>query len=281
MNLPAILPFFKMQGSGNDFVLLDNRELGIPQEAMADLARRICPRRFGVGADGCIFLENAPRESGAAYRWHFFNADGSRAEMCGNASRCAAKLAVEIGLAGPEHVLLTDAGPIRARLLADGRVRVQLTRPGGLERDIRLDLPGSPQGLTVHFVNTGVPHAVTLREDLAALDVQALGSAVRHHRRFAPDGTNVNFVRVQGRDRLALRTFERGVEGETLACGTGAAASAIVCHGLGLVGPNVILTTQGGEELGVDLEGESVFLTGMAVKVYFGNAPLDSLPCSA
>jgi diaminopimelate epimerase len=234
---------------------------------MADWARALCPRAFAVGADGLIFLEPTP-EAETAYRWHFFNADGSRAEMCGNASRCAARLAVELGLAGPEHSFGTDAGPIQARVLEGGVAKVQLTPPEGLALGEELTVDGTL--MTVHFVNTGVPHAVVVCEDVAAVDVAAKGAAIRYHEHFAPAGTNANFIQATARDALLLRTYERGVEGETYACGTGAAASLVVANALGLVGSSARVTTSGGEVLTVSLENGSVFLQGMAVKVYEG-----------
>ncbi len=265
----AEIAFFKMHGSGNHFVLLDNRSLRVPAPDMAGWARAVCAPGFGVGADGLIFLDMAPAGSGADTLWHFFNADGSRAEMCGNGSRCAARLAVELGMAGPEHVLLTDAGPIRAAVdLASDQVKVQLTPP----RDLALDIPLLVDGerLTAHFVNTGVPHAVVECGDAATVDVQKLGRALRFHEHFAPAGTNVNFISGAARDHLTLRTYERGVEDETYACGTGAAAAALVANALGLAGSTVDLTTSGGEALRIFLENGTVHLQGPAVFVYSG-----------
>jgi diaminopimelate epimerase len=270
------IAFTKMHGSGNHFVLLDNRSLRVPVPAMADWARAICAPGFGVGADGLIFLEMAPAGSGADTMWHFFNADGSRAEMCGNGSRCAARLAVEMGMAGPEHVLLTDAGPIHAVVdMASAQVKVQLTAP----RDLTLDIPLTVDGgrLTAHFVNTGVPHTVVECGDADTVDVKALGRALRFHERFAPAGTNVNFISVTDRDALKLRTYERGVEDETYACGTGAAASALVAHALGLAGTTVALTTSGGEVLRIFLENGTVHLQGPAVFVYTGRLRTESV----
>lgn len=270
------IDFFKMHGSGNHFVLLDNRTLRVPAADMAGWAKAVCAPGFGVGADGLIFLDQAPAGSGADYMWHFYNADGSRAEMCGNGSRCAARLAVHLGLAGPEHVLLTDAGPIRAAVAPDSdQVKVQLTPPQGLALDIPLTLDG--EKLTVHFVNTGVPHTVVECGDLASVDVKKLGRALRFHPHFAPAGTNVNFIQATERDALYLRTYERGVEDETYACGTGAAASALVANALGLAGPEVAVTTSGGEVLRIFLENGTVFLQGPAVTVYTGRLLAESV----
>jgi diaminopimelate epimerase len=222
-----------------------------------------------VGADGLVFLESSVPESGADYIWHFYNADGSRAEMCGNASRCSALLATELGLAKPEHVIGTDAGLIHARAdMEHSSARVELTRPRDLALNLRLEVDGIP--LVVHFVNTGVPHAVLLVDDIAKADVRALGPALRRHGRFAPAGTNVDFVFVRDRHNLAVRTYERGVEDETPACGTGAAASACITRALDLSEARVEIETSGGEALGIDIEEGSVFLSGKAVHTFSG-----------
>ena len=262
------IPFFKAQGSGNDFVLLDNRELQVPEQDMAQWARKLCKRAFGIGADGLILLDNAPEGSEADYIWHFYNADGSRAEMCGNGSRCATRLALELGMAGPEHVLGTDAGTVRAEVFADqDEVRVQLTPIEGL--NLELPLTG-PEGKPVRFANTGVPHAVTIVDDVKAVDIKQAGSEQRYHDHFAPAGTNANFVQVVDRTHLLLRTYERGVEDETFACGTGAAASVAVAHALGLCEATARVTTSGGEQLEISIEDGMLFLRGKALIMYKG-----------
>ncbi|MGE4298808.1 MAG: diaminopimelate epimerase [Desulfovibrionaceae bacterium] len=270
------MEFHKMHGCGNDFVLIDNRRYGIAEAVMADWARAVCRRAFSVGADGLIFLDAPGDRPGVDYVWHFYNADGSRAEMCGNASRCATRLAVELGLAGPEHVIGTDAGPIKARLLPGGdAAKVQLTPPLDLATNLTLTVDGTDT--TLHFVNTGVPHAVRFGDDTPGLDVRKLGAAVRYHPHFAPKGTNANFAQVKDSRSIYLRTYERGVEGETLACGTGAAATALIAHTLGLTGPEVEVTTTGNEILTISLENGAVFLTGKAIKVYTGALALDAI----
>ncbi len=263
--------FYKMHGSGNDFVLIDNRTVGLSPDQMEKWAQAICKRSFGVGADGFIVLDlPGANQEGIDYIWHFFNADGSRPEMCGNGSRCAAFLAHHLGMAPAEHVLGTDAGPIKAQVLPDkGEVRVQLTPAMDMRTNISLDL-GRGSKDVVHYVNTGVPHAVLVAEEVSALDVAALGRTIRFHQEFAPAGTNANFIQVLDRDTIVLRTYERGVEGETYACGTGAAASVAVAHELGLAGRSVHVTTSGGEHLRVSLEGDLIFLQGNATLVYCG-----------
>jgi diaminopimelate epimerase len=261
--------FYKMQGCGNDFVAVDNRSAGIPVEAMPELVVKACRRAFGISADGMFFLEEAPAGSGLDYRWHFYNSDGSRAEMCGNASRCAARLAHALGLAPARHVFGTDAGPVEAEVLAGtNRARVRLPAPRDLKLDQPLDVDG--QSLTVHFVNTGVPHAVVFVADVEKVDVAGLGRALRFHPHFAPAGTNVNFVQVLSPSDMLLRTYERGVEAETYACGTGAAASQLVANALDLTGDAAGLKTTGGEILGITLQSDAVYLEGAAEMVFTG-----------
>ena len=275
----ARVPFYKLQGCGNDFVAIDNRVLRLPRELMAEWARRICPRAFGVGADGLFFLELAAPGSGADVQWHFYNADGSRAEMCGNASRCAGRLIHALGIAGERHVLLTDAGPVAIAVDAHaGLVKVQLTAPKDLVLNTTLSVLG--RQTVVHFVNTGVPHAVIQVEEAAEVDVAAIGRAVRFHEHFAPAGTNVNFVQVVDAGHTLMRTYERGVEAETYACGTGACAVQVVLHALGLTGAELANTSTGGEVLSTSIEDDRVFLKGAAELTFTGelNAPALGLP---
>jgi diaminopimelate epimerase len=274
MDLEAVcgpsVPFFKMQGCGNDFVCVDNRVLEYDPEAMPEIVMAVCRKAFGVGADGMIFLDHAPEGSGLAYKWHFFNADGSRAEMCGNGSRCAARLAWMLGIAPARHVFGTDAGPIEAEVDEDSNlVTVQLTEPKDLRLDMTVEI--EQQEFPLHFVNTGVPHAVAVVEHLEAVDVWKLGRAVRFHEAFKPAGTNVNFIAPDGAGRLSLRTYERGVEDETYACGTGAVASAVIARELGLTGDETVVTTTGGEELGVILRDGKAYLRGAAELVFTGS----------
>ena len=260
--------FYKMQGSGNDFIVIDNRSRAISPAVMPAWAKALCPHAFSIGADGIIFLEED--DSGqAATRWHFFNADGSRAEMCGNGSRCATLLAHRLGMAPAEHLMLTDAGPVHAKVFPEaGEVEVQLTPAKDLTLNFDLDLGDETR--TAHFANTGVPHTVIVSDDVGALDIQGLGAKVRYHERFAPAGTNANFIQVVSRDELLLRTYERGVESETYACGTGAAASVAVAHALGLCEARAQVTTSGREILGITVDGDDIFLRGKAIIVYQG-----------
>jgi diaminopimelate epimerase len=274
--LPSEITFYKMQGSGNDFVFINNNELHLPQSHMPDWARRICRRSFGAGADGLIFLEHSP-DPAVDYRWHFYNADGSRAEMCGNGSRCAAKLAYGLGMAPANHVLGTDAGPVRAAVEEKtGEVQVQLTTPHSFQSHIDLEL-SSGQRIIVHLVNTGVPHLVFFSEHADSEELSAMGPALRYHQHFAPAGANVNIVQVEDKNRIYVRTYERGVEDETYACGTGAAASAFVAASLGLCTNPVRILTSGGEELGITLSDQDIYLQGQAVLVYTAQLVLEAV----
>ncbi len=266
----------KMTGTGNDFVLVDNRKAQVSPELMPLLAEAVCRRRRSVGADGLVLLEPSERvdpDLGPVdFKWHFFNADGSSAEMCGNAGRCAARFAFDHGLAGKAMVFDTIAGPIQAWLGDDGSVKLEMVKPFDAFTDLELEASGQKVGM--HGINSGVPHAVLLWENLEAAPVKDMGREIRFHEHFAPAGTNVNFACEMG-GQLLVRTYERGVEDETLACGTGAVASALMLGpALGLTSP-VTVKVASGEELRVYFEeqGDSfvkVFLEGAADYVFQG-----------
>ena len=243
------IPFSKINGSGNDFLLIDNRQ-GIMRRAdLPAFVGKVCDRSRSIGADGVIFIETSRR---ADFRWRFFNADGSRAEMCGNGGRCAARFAVERKIAGRVMGFETDAGLIRAEV-SGRRVKLQMTSPHGLALSRSLTLGG--RKITYSFLNTGVPHAVLFVPDLEKIDLMGTGRGIRTHRAFAPRGTNVNFVRVR-KGEVLIRTYERGVEGETLACGTGAVAAGILSALHGHVRPPVTVRTRGGEVLTIHFDAE-------------------------
>lgn len=225
------LPFVKMNGAGNDFVVLDNRARQLQLEARTVV--RLCDRHRGVGADGVLMVEPADPGITADFRMRYFNADGGEAEMCGNGARCfarfAGRLAAGAGTNYPEHALSfqTQAGLIHARLEGE-LVQLDLSIPRAGQDLGGLLLPTGQHFTRAYFLNTGVPHVVVPVADVETADVQAWGRAVRYHERFAPKGTNANFIQTISRDALVLRTYERGVEGETLACGTGATAAALI-----------------------------------------------------
>ncbi|NPB08794.1 MAG: diaminopimelate epimerase [Thermodesulfobacteria bacterium] len=259
------LPFTKMSASGNDFILINNFTQVVSAEEGPWLAKKLCRRALSVGADGLILIE--PPHGNAAFSWRFYNADGSEAEMCGNGGRCAARFAVEEGLATSPLVFETLAGPIWAEVRGK-RVRIKLSPPQDLRLDIPLQLPDKE--IKVSFVNTGVPHVVYFVENLPHVPVKEWGRLIRFHDAFAPRGTNVNFVEVTGPREIRVRTYERGVEDETLACGTGATAAALIAAEKGLVETPVRVITSGGEALEISFgeSPEEVFLEGEARFVY-------------
>jgi diaminopimelate epimerase len=269
------LSFTKMNGAGNDFVMLDNRDaaLALTGEQIA----RLCDRHRGVGADGVLIVE--PARSGADFRMRYYNADGGEAEMCGNGARCFARYARRVSGHGAEEISFeTEAGVIGARCLGEN-VQIDMSAPHSHAAVTTLDADGVP--LPVHFINTGVPHAVIFVQYLEPTDVERLGAAIRYHDHFAPRGTNVNFVQVRALGEISVRTYERGVEGETLACGTGVVACALIHH-LETNAPSpVSIVVRGGDTLRVgfepgDVPGEfrKVTLTGPADFVFDGGVTL-------
>jgi diaminopimelate epimerase len=242
------IPFNKMQGSGNDFILIDNRRNILKGLNLKELAVTVCDRHYSVGADGLIVIVPSKK---ADFKWRFFNADGSEADMCGNGSRCAARFAHLKRIANRGLAFETLAGIIHAQVKKDA-VKVHLAGAAGLRMNIAVPLDsGMRMG---HFINTGVPHLVYLSKDLDHEDIDRIGRTTRYHDLFKPAGTNVNFIQIQGRHRLRIRTYERGVEGETLACGTGAVAAALIAGSLGAAASPVEIVTRGGERLIVSFE---------------------------
>jgi len=264
-----------MNGAGNDFVLLDNRDrkFALGREQVV----RLCDRHRGVGADGAIVLVPCP--SGKAdWAWEFYNNDGSIGEMCGNGARCFARFVQQRTGRNSDFTFETVAGVIHASFRGD-RVTVNLTPP----RELRLNenVPLSVGGRTVHSLNTGVPHAVLYVPDADQAMLEQLGPEIRHHPHFAPRGTNVNFVQLLGPNHIRVRTFERGVEGETLACGTGVSAAAMITARVHQFTSPVRVRVQGGDQLEVsfkDQEGQfsDVHLTGPADFVFEGRINLES-----
>jgi diaminopimelate epimerase len=254
------IPFSKLNGSGNDFIVIDDRKDILRGLDLPAFVRKVCDRSRSLGADGVICIENSRR---ADFRWKFFNADGSRAEMCGNGGRCAARFAVERKIAGKSLGFETEAGLIHAEV-SGRRVKLQMTKPHGLALSQTLALGGKK--IEYSFLNTGVPHAVLFVPNLEKIDLMGTGRGIRTHRAFAPRGTNVNFVRTKNGE-VWVRTYERGVEGETLACGTGAVASGILSAVHGLARPPVPVRTRGGEVLTIHFDAGKegfgdVFLEG-------------------
>ncbi len=263
------LPFWKMSGSGNDFVMVDNRDGRVAEEQLAGLAQALCRRRLSVGADGVVLIEPvpaghpAPDDGGPHVRWRYINSDGSEGEMCGNGAMCGARFAHLLGAAPRECRLLTPSGLVAATVAADPadpRVRIAIGVPGPITHGIAVIAAGVDA--TFSAIRVGVPHAVLFVPDADAFPApggpsfNTFGRAVRLHEAFAPAGTNVNVVTVRNRSTLRMRTYERGVEDETLACGTGSIASAIVATALGYVAPPVAVVVSSGRTLVVDFRGD-------------------------
>ena len=255
------IPFWKMHGAGNDFILVDDRALAFPDRDTAFIAR-LCDRRRGIGSEGLLLIQPS---ASADFRMRFFNPDGAEADLCGNGARCIARLAREIGAAPADMRIETAAGPVRAEILPTG-VLIHLPPPKDWRMNLSIAWKNKEQPL--HFVNSGVPHAVCLVDDLAAIDVPALGSFIRRHALFAPAGTNADFIQTTGPDSLSIRTYERGVEAETLACGTGIVAAALVAEKLGLVRAPVRVKAAGGDVLAVGFA--PLTLTGPAEHTFQG-----------
>ena len=262
--------FWKLEGAGNDFLGLDGRAGGfkLKRQQIADL----CDRRRGVGADGVLVVEK-PKVRGADFRMRYYNSDGGEAEMCGNGARCFALLARAVsGRKGNVLRVQTQAGLLTLRTC--GReVQVSMTEPTKLRLGRKLVVAG--RKLAVDFLNTGVPHAVLFVRSVRSIDVAKQGRAIRYHSAFAPSGTNVNFVEIGRGNRIHVRTYERGVEGETLACGTGVVAASILSNlRRGLRSP-IMVTTRGGDHLRVGFSmvnghARKVTLQGPARIVYTG-----------
>jgi diaminopimelate epimerase len=263
------IPFYKMSGSGNDFILVDNRAAIVDEENLGHFVASICRRKLSVGADGVILLETSEQ---ADFKWRFFNADGGEAEMCGNGGRCAARLAYLKGIAGARLSFETKAGVIRAEVTGE-RVKLEMPEPTAPELDYPLEV--KEETFTVSSITVGVPHVVIWMTGLETSPVFRVGQAIRSHQRYSPAGTNVNFAEQLDDGTFAVRTYERGVEDETLACGTGSVATALIAAAKGMAASPTVLHTRGGEALRVYFERSgddfcSVFLEGEARVIYEG-----------
>lgn len=253
--------FDKMHGAGNDFVVTDDPACPLDKASVAE----ICNRKFGVGSDGLIFL-HAEREK---IRFRFWNPDGEPAEMCGNGLRCAMEFSCRHGLAvGNAAVFLTDSGELSAERILPGVIRIRMP-------DASAPVMKTAENRDCFFTKVGVPHAVVAVDSLDDLDVRRTGRLLRYSEVFAPEGTNVDFVNVLDPDRLEIRTYERGVEDETLACGTGVAASALFLMKTMGGSKKKHIFCRSGDEITVDFPEngdilQGIHLTGPAVTVFSG-----------
>ncbi|MFA7001423.1 MAG: diaminopimelate epimerase, partial [Candidatus Omnitrophota bacterium] len=250
--------FHKMVASGNDFVVVDNRRR-IVRNPVA-FTRAVCAAHTGAAADGVLLVEPSRK---TAFKMRIYNSDGSQAEACGNGFRCIARYGKEI-LGLPARFRFESlSGTIEANVTGS-TVRVQLVEPSDYR--VRRELVVFGHRLHYSFINTGVPHAVIFVAGLEKIDVDHLGRAIRRHESFQPKGTNVNFVEVKGRSRIEVRTYERGVEAETLACGTGSTASAVVSALSGYARPPVEVKTRGGEILTIDFKIRGRKISGVTLE---------------
>jgi diaminopimelate epimerase len=263
--------FTKMHGLGNDFILINCLTETCPtgRKDLEALGKRLCDRRFGIGADQILVLFPSQK---ADFMMRIFNADGSEVEMCGNGGRCAARFALIKGIASEKMSFETRAGIIDAEVTGDV-VKLRLTDPKNLRKGYTIDVGGA--AVLVNSINTGVPHVVVFINDVDGHDVFNMGRTIRYHGEYQPAGTNANFARVLNRHRIKLRTYERGVEDETLACGTGAVATALVASWTGLVDSPVDVLVKSEETLKIyfvktDKGFEQVYLEGGTTVVYQG-----------
>ena len=263
-----MLRFTKMNGAGNDFILFDNRtrDIDLDRNQIAQL----CDRHRGIGADGILLLEKPTNR--ADFRMRYFNADGGEAEMCGNGARCFARFANRVAGQKAKISFETPAGVISAEL-KDDLVTLRMTEPADMR--LNVDLPVVAENKTVHFINSGVPHVVIPVAKIDDADVRREGAAIRHHKMFSPNGTNVNFIEKRGPNKIAIRTYERGVEDETLACGTGIVAGALIFAASENTNGPINVIARGGDELEVGFEKSgdrfsNVTLTGPAEFVFEG-----------
>ncbi len=264
-----MLRFTKMNGAGNDFILIDNRAGDIHLDC-GQIAR-LCDRHRGIGADGVLLLEEPSNH--ADFRMRYFNADGGEAEMCGNGARCFARFAKIVTGSRDKILFETPAGIIGAQLHED-LVTLNMGDPTDLQMNVRLQIEN--EEALVHYINTGVPHVVIHVSRIDVVDVRSRGKKIRQHDMFSPKGANVNFLEKRGPKEIAIRTYERGVEDETLACGTGVVASALILAAMENLSGSISVLVRGGNKLqvGFDRIGgqfRNVTLTGPAEFVFEGS----------
>ncbi len=283
------IKFIKMCASGNDFIVIDNRENQISDisSQMSEFVKRVCQRKLGVGADGVLLIEESSK---ADFKMRVFNPDGGEVEMCGNGARCVALYESKVNSLRQRRIRLgrkksivksggskvrieTKAGILGAEVISNNRVRLKMGNPTKPRLNLRLSVVNKE--CEVHSINTGVPHVVLFVEDLEKTEVKELGKRIRYHQEFAPEGTNVNFIKVRDENSIDIRIYERGVEDETLACGTGACASAIISYLLGKTKSPAKMHTKSGSILIVSFRFSNskitdLYLEGDAQIIYQG-----------
>jgi len=261
------LKFVKMSGAGNDFILLDNLDSLLDSVITPELIRKLCTRGLSVGADGVLELRSDPEY---VFRMKYYNSDGGRAEMCGNGGRCIAGFAASMGLVSENAVFsfISDSGVHSAEVTGQDDVRLWMTDPEVhfLDRSLELE---SVQ-LHLSFLDTGVPHAVVMLDGSQDISFSDLAPIIRKHKIFGQRGANVDFVTIKGKSKIEIRTWERGIEGETLACGTGAVASAICAEKIHGIELPVSIEVKSGRVLTVGRDDHGWWLQGEARIVYSG-----------
>jgi len=270
--------FTKLSGAGNDFVIIDNRNRIVQKtvdSSLSNFIMKVCMRRMSVGADGLLLVENSEK---ADFKMRYFNSDGGEAETCGNGARCISRFAYINGIANENMTFETIAGIYESEIIGDN-VKVLMSDPSDIRLDFGLTLSSGEH--KVCFANTGVPHVVFFVDDIEEADVFNIGKETRYHKDFQPAGTNANFIQIQNPSSIKIRTYERGVEDETLACGTGSIASAIIAGLKGRVSSPVEMYTKSGSVLTIhfDISGESVkdvYIEGDARIIYSGELNQDA-----
>jgi diaminopimelate epimerase len=264
-----MIEFYKMSGSGNDFIIIDNRDLSLNVGDLPAFARKVCARKISVGADGLLLIEPSKTVN---FKWQFYNSDGSDAEMCGNAARCVARYAYLKGIAPKKMSFETIAGIISAEV-NDDVVKVRLTDPSPLR--IAQTIMLNDRECILDCIDTGVPHAVAFVDSVETCAVVGTGRQIRNHEHFAPRGANADFAEVLNRHKMKVRTYERGVEDETLACGTGVVASVLAAAWRGLVETPVDVTVHSSETLRIYFTRQDdrfceIYLEGKVKIIYHG-----------
>ncbi len=265
------ITFSKLSGAGNDFIIIDNMQRSIHLSPLQ--IQKLCTRRTGIGGDGLILIEPSAEYS---FSMKYHNADGFPGSMCGNGGRCAVYFASTIGIpaaSGNAYTFEANGNRYDGWVLGPESVKLKMLPPEGFMSDLEID------GECCYAVNTGSPHAIIYTSDLDAINVNEAGKSIRHRTDIFPGGTNVNFIEITSPHSLALRTFERGVEEETLACGTGAVASAIMSYRLGKISSTIVqITVKSGDTLQVEFseDMQDLFLAGPAKIIYEGSFTIDS-----
>ena len=276
--------FCKMNGAGNDFIILNNMEEHLPHDILPEVARTLCHRHLSIGADGLMVVEKP--EQGGDYRMLFYNSDGSAGEMCGNGARCICRFGYEMGLSGEKQAIETTAGIITGKRLNEREYRIRLNDVTLTELNHRAEVDGIRYDCAyVELGNPGLPHAVLPYANLEQAgedELRELGQALCHHPTF-PKGANINFYDITGEDEVFIRTYERGVEDFTLACGTGAASVAAVLTLKGLLSGEDVHVRSAGGTLTVDMDRvgshiENLYLTGPTNFVAEGEITDEDLP---